>query len=176
MPSSGTHEENGDLVGEGIGLFLGLMVQCPGVGVDEVGLALEKIEPGGRGGVFEVGHEHPRPGVEGVDHHPGVDRPGDLDTAILKVGRDRCDHPVQLPDGSCRVEEVGTEPTVESLLDTGAGIEDLSPPPPERPFQVVEEDDGLGSQQGLLQPFLRGFGHKNGVSFFVGYNSRQVIV
>ena len=45
--------------------------------------------PGRRVRVLEVGHEHLRARVEGVDHHLAVDRAGDLDAAVLQLGRRR---------------------------------------------------------------------------------------
>ena len=58
-------------------------------GVDQVDLALDQVPPGGGARVLEVGHEHPGAGVEGVDHHLPVDRPGDLAAAVGQVGRSR---------------------------------------------------------------------------------------
>ena len=52
----------------------------------------------GRVGVLEVGHEHPGAGVEGVDHHLGVSRPGDLDPPVGQVGRGGRDPPLPVAD------------------------------------------------------------------------------
>src|SRR3712207_7157167 len=39
--------------------------------------------------VLEVGHEDLRAGVEAIDRHLRISRAGDLDSSVVKVGRDR---------------------------------------------------------------------------------------
>ena len=69
--------------------------------VAQVDLAVEVVSPGGRVGVLEIGHEDAGAGVQGVDDHLAVDRPGDLDAAVLQVRGDRRHLPVS-PRGSRR--------------------------------------------------------------------------
>ena len=78
------------------------------------------VVPGGGVGVLEVGHEDPRARVEGVDHHLALDRAGDLDPAVLEVGRRRCHPPLPLAHRAGGGEEVGGEAAVEVVLALNA--------------------------------------------------------
>ncbi len=49
----------------------------------------DDVGPGRRERVLEVGHEDARAGVERVDRHLGLGRPGDLAAAVVQVGRRR---------------------------------------------------------------------------------------
>ena len=76
-------------------------------GVPQIELPVDGILPRGRIGVFEIGHEHVGAGVQRVDDHLPLHRPGDLDAAVLQVGRNRRHRPFALPDvGRCG-QEVG---------------------------------------------------------------------
>ena len=66
--------------------------------VAQIDLALDHVRPGWRVRVLEIGHEHFRAGIERVDHHLAIGRPGDLDPAIAQVGRDRRASPVAFAD------------------------------------------------------------------------------
>ncbi len=103
VPAARADEEHGGVVDEGVVLVGGGVVEGDGAadGVDEVELAVEEVLPGGRGGVFEVGHEDARAGVEGVDDHLAVDGAGDLDAAVLEVGGDGRDGPFGFADLAC---------------------------------------------------------------------------
>ena len=107
VPAAGADEEDGGVFDEGVVLVGGGVVEGDGAadGVDEVELAVEEVLPGGRGGVFEVGHEDAGAGVEGVDDHLAVDGAGDLDAAVLEVGGDGRDGPV----GVSRIWRFGEE-------------------------------------------------------------------
>ncbi len=59
----------------------------PRVGVAQVQLALHQVGPGRRVRVLEVGQVDLRAAVPGVDQHLGVGRAGDLDPAVVDVGR-----------------------------------------------------------------------------------------
>ena len=59
-------------------------------------LAGHHVVPGGGQGILEVGHEDLRPAVEGVDHHLGLHRPGDLHPAVVQVSGSRCDLPIRI--------------------------------------------------------------------------------
>ena len=56
------------------------------------------FSPGRRVRVLEIGHEHFRAGVERVDHHLAIGRPGDLDAAVLQIRRDRRAGPIAFPN------------------------------------------------------------------------------
>src|SRR5215469_16500641 len=90
MPSTRPHEKRCDLLLKLVRLALGTYVVDPAAnGVTKVNVPLDVVVPLRRVRVFEVGHENARPRIERVDDHLAVDRPRDLDPAILNVGWDR---------------------------------------------------------------------------------------
>src|SRR5262249_19982398 len=78
--------------------------------------------------VLEVGHEDPRAGVERVDHHLAVDRPGDLAAAVDEVGRRGRDAPVAVADTARLPQERGILAGVETRLPLAPRLEQLHPP------------------------------------------------
>ena len=86
MPSARADHQDGVVVVELVVLafFIGELDSSVD-GVSEIDLAVDVVGPGGRVGVFKVGHEDVGAGVESVDHHLAVDRPGDLHAAVLEV-------------------------------------------------------------------------------------------
>ena len=112
----------------------------------EVRLALDQLVPGRRGRVLEVGHERARAGVERVDHHLGVGRPGDLDAAVLQVGGDASDRPVRLADVARVLAEVGNLARVEPLLPVEPAVEQLAPPAVESLVQFGNEVERIRGQ------------------------------
>ena len=95
VPAARTDEEHGDLVVQRVALLALLERDRPLDRVREVLLAADDVLPGRRVRVLEVGHVDPSAGVEGVDDHlPIARRAGDLDAAVLEVGRDGRDTPV----------------------------------------------------------------------------------
>ncbi len=135
---------------------------------------MEEIGPGWRGGVLEIGHEHPGPGVEGVDHHLGVDRTGYLHPAVGQVVGDRVDQPIRIPDLAGLDEEVGALPFVDATLTLPAIGEDLFPLSSEFLLQVGEKRDRLGGEDPPLDLRCPDLAHKMAVSLSEGYNSNQV--
>ena len=96
-------------------------VERPADRVGQRGLAADDVRPGRRQGVLEIGHEHARPGVERVDHHLRLGRPGDLDPPVVEVGRRRGDRPGRLADLAGRDREVGPDAGIELDLALLAG-------------------------------------------------------
>ena len=99
VPAARAHEQGGDVVAQ--------LVLAPVVAreldraldrVGEVDLALDDVGPRRRQRVLEVGHEPARARVQRVDDHLAVDRAGDLDAAVLQVGRRGGHAPVALAD------------------------------------------------------------------------------
>ena len=109
-------------------------------------LAVDQVVPGGRVGVFEVGHEDLGAGVERVDDHLAVDGAGDLDAAVEQVGGQRRDGPFGVADVRGFGEEVGLVAGVESFLALVAGVEQLFAAGVEGALQVDDEGDGFGGE------------------------------
>jgi hypothetical protein len=85
VPAARPHEQRRDLSFRRYSLALGRgEADGPGDGVAQVDLALDEVVPGRGHRVLEVRHEDPRAGVQGVDDHLAVDRPGDLDAAVRR--------------------------------------------------------------------------------------------
>ena len=107
MPAARADEQRGDLVVEPILPAVGrLELDRARDRVGEVHVAADHVRPGRRVGVLEVRHEAPGAGVERVDHHLSLRRPGDLDATVLEVGGRRGDAPVAVAHLARFVEEV----------------------------------------------------------------------
>ena len=111
MISPGTDKEDCGLLIEPIVLLGSLKADCSPHGVPQVNLAVNDIGPGGRGGVLQVGHEDPGSGVQGVNDHLPIRRPGDLNPAIHQVGRQWGTPPLTLPNRTCLGEKVQFGPS-----------------------------------------------------------------
>src|SRR5262245_33343334 len=109
-------------------------------------MTLDVVRPGRRVRVLEVGHEHLRARVERVDDHLAIDRPGDLDAAILEVRRNRSDAPVAAAHVRGVGEEVGTLAAVVSLLSRGAAREQLVDPIAEAMREILDKGERLGRE------------------------------
>jgi len=96
VPAARAYEQRRRLLVQRILLLAGIERDRPPERVSQVDLALDAVRPGRRVRVLEVGHEHLRARVERIDHHLPVYRPGDLDAAVLQLGRHRFDLPVAL--------------------------------------------------------------------------------
>jgi hypothetical protein len=142
-------------------------VDLPVQGGAQVELAQDHVVPGGRRGVLEVRHPHLGAGVERVDGHLALRRPGDLHAAVRQVGRRRRHRPRQvIADGLRRGQEI-------ELRGTGgpappAPVEQLDPPGAELAIQRDDEVDGVRGED-LGVPALGrardgdvfGVGHQN---------------
>ncbi len=91
--------------------------------IHQIRLAVDHVVPGRRVGVLEIGHEHARPAIEGVDHHLAVGRAGDFDAPVLDVVRDRRHPPIAVADRFGFGEKIGFPPAIEALLDFAAAVE-----------------------------------------------------
>ena len=94
----------------------GLEFNGPGDGIAQVDLAFDQVVPGRRGRILEIGHEHIRAGIERVDDHLAVDRPGDFHAAIAQRLRDFSDTPIRFADRARLGEEIGQCTGVETRL------------------------------------------------------------
>ncbi|VTR65457.1 hypothetical protein DESC_320054 [Desulfosarcina cetonica] len=95
VPAAWPDDQGGDGVVQAVGLAVRVdeFNRAPH-GVPQVDLTFDEIGPGGAVAVLEIGHVGPGAGVEGIDHHLAVHRPGDFHATVLKVGRYRRHPPV----------------------------------------------------------------------------------
>ena len=128
VPAARPHEQGRRLLVQAVLLLAGVELDRAVERVRQVDLALDAVLPGRRVRVLEVGHEHLRARVERVDHHLPVDRAGDLDAAVLQLGRDRRDAPVALADLLRLGEEVGQLAVAQPLRPLVPRVEQLAAP------------------------------------------------
>jgi hypothetical protein len=144
VPAAGAHEQSGDVVAQ---LVLAPVVarerDRPFDRVGEIDLALDDVRPRRRQRVLEVGHEPARAGVQRVDDHLAVDRPGDLDAAVLQVGRCGGHAPVALADLPGAGQEVERLARGDARAALAARVEELAPARLEALVQPGEEGEGL---------------------------------
>ncbi len=112
----------------------------------QVGLSRHDVGPGRREGVLEVRHEDLRPRVEGVDHHLGLHRPGDLHGPLLQVGGDGRDAPVGLADPRGGGGEGGERAGRDLTLAVPPRAQQLLAPRVECPVQPRHELHRLRGQ------------------------------
>ena len=125
-------------------------VDRPGPPVLEIRLALDHVGEHRRGSVLEVRHEDLRAGVQGVDDHLAIDRAGDLDAAVEKVGRNRRDSPVAISDRLGFGQKMRQLSGVEQFLTLHSAPEQLEPAAVEAAMEVGEETQSLFAQNFLL--------------------------
>src|SRR5438094_189586 len=65
-------------------------------GIAQIDLTLNHVGPRRRIRILEIRHKHFRTGVEGVNHHLAISRPGDLDATVAQVSRDRSTGPIAI--------------------------------------------------------------------------------
>ena len=147
MPAAGAHEQRGRLLVQLVGLALGTCERDRAPhGVAQVDVAIEQVFPGGRRGVLEVGHEHLRARIEGVDDHLAVDGPGDLGPAVEKVGGRGGHFPGALTDRLGRREEIRERARIQLGLARDAAGEQLLAARFKRAEQAGQKGAGLGRQ------------------------------
>ena len=122
--------------------------------ISEVDLAFEVVGPGRGIRILEVGHEDLRAGVQRVDDHLAVDRPGDFHAAIKQIGGDWRDLPVAGADGSCFGKKIGEFAGIEFRLPDSTRGEQFLAATIERALEAGDEGQGL-----IGQDFLEAGGH-----------------
>ena len=125
VPAARARDEHCRLLVQPVGLPLGLELDRAAHRLGEVALSLDDVLPRGRERVLEVGHEHARARVHGVDRHLAVERARDLDTPVEEVRRCRRDAPVALAHTARRGQEVRERARVELGLALATALEQL---------------------------------------------------
>src|SRR6266705_1386956 len=75
--------------------------------ISKIHLTLEGSFPCWRVGVFEICHVNIRPRIESINHHFSIYGACDLHTALAKVGWNRPDLPIGIPNLKSLVEKIG---------------------------------------------------------------------
>ena len=112
--------------------------------VAQVPVPVDHVVPGRGVGVLEVRHEPVGAGIQGVDRHLAIGRPGDLDPALLQVGRGGRHGPVALADLARVGKEVEHLPLGQPRSPAPARLEKFLAPGPEPVLQLGHELERVG--------------------------------
>ncbi len=100
--------------------------------------------------VLEVSHVAPGAGVQSIDHHLAIHRPGDLDAPILQVSGHRIDPPIALAHAPGLREKLRQFAAVDCLLANFPLAQQLQAARIELSLQLDEETQGLGRENIVL--------------------------
>ena len=153
VPAARADDQRRGLLNDIVALAVGLIGEADGLVpvVHHVDLAADHVVPGGRGGVFEIGHVGLRTGIERVDDHLAVvDRAGDFRAAVEQILRDRRNLPVALSDMLRLGQKVRQRPGIELCLTLGAGGEKLAAAHAMLALQRSSEGKRLRRQYALI--------------------------
>src|SRR5947208_3442809 len=123
--------------------------------IPQIDLALNHIRPRRRIRVFEIGHENLCAGIERIDHHLAIGRPGNLDPPIAQIRWNRCAGPVALTDRFCFRQKIECFATIESHLSILPALQTFFPAIAESALQPLAEFSMLrapASSSPLLRP------------------------
>src|SRR5215471_5590321 len=116
-------------------------------GVPQMELTRDHVLPERRVRVLEVGEPHVRTGVERVDRHLPLGRPGDLHPAVDQPGRGRRHPPGQvIPDLAAPGEEVKGPARRDLYLPGLARREQLRPPGAELALERGQQAQRVGGE------------------------------
>ncbi len=156
VPAARADQQRGDLLVQLVLLALG-GAEREGAAhrLLEVLVADDDVAPGGRERVLEVRHEDVRAGVERVDHHLALDRPGDLHEALGQVLGDGGDLPVAVADLLRLGEEAELLSAIELALPLRAAGEELLAPRVQLAVQPLDQRQRLAREDGFRPGDLR---------------------
>jgi len=107
--------------------------------VPQIVLAFDVVIPGRRIRVFEVGHEHIGAGVQRVDDHLAIDRPGNFHAAVAQIPRDGRYFPVACTDCSRLRQKIRKLALIDFPLHGSAPGQQFLPPGFEASRQLQQE-------------------------------------
>src|SRR5450432_913100 len=147
VPAARPHEQYRGLGAQFVRLAFGAdVIDLAPDRVAQVEMTLNVVVPFWGVGVLEIRHEHAGAGVERVDDHLAVDRPGDLDAPVLDVGKNAGARPVALANRTRLRQEIRQFPGIELLLSGGAQRKQLRAARAELALQSYGECDRLRRQ------------------------------
>ncbi len=110
-----------------------------GDGIAQIDLAIDQVRPGRTGRILKIGHEHLGVGIERVDDHLAINRPGDLYATVLQRGRHRRNTPLAFANGASIGAEIRQFASVEALLPRLTSGEQTQPDGIEAPLQLGQQ-------------------------------------
>src|SRR6266852_5833477 len=151
MPATRTHQQRRDsLVEVGALTFGADEFKRAAHRIADVDLSIEGGIAGRSMRVLEVSHVAPGAGVQSIDHHLTVHRPGNLDAPILQVSGHRIDPPIALAHALGLREKLRQFAAVDGLLANLPLPQQLQAARIELSLQLDEETQGLGRENIVL--------------------------
>src|SRR5262249_11299819 len=117
--------------------------------VAQIDLAFNHVVPRGRIGVFEIGHEHLRAGVERVDYHLAIGRSGDLNSAIAQIFRNGRACPVAITDVLCFTQKIQRLTRVKTRLPLVSHAQTVSTATAKFALHFRDKGHGTGGENFL---------------------------
>ena len=114
--------------------------------IAQVELSADHVVPGRRHRVLAIRHEHPCAGIERIDDHLAIGRTGDLDPAVLEIGRRDGDPPVAVADRASFRQEIRQAAAIDLNLPRHAPREQFRYPGPEPAREIGYETQRAARQ------------------------------
>ncbi len=165
VPAARAHEQHRYLVVQAIGLAVRVDV-ADGAGdrIAQIDLGIDDVVPARRHRVFQVRHVHAGAGIEAVDQHLALRRPGDLDAPVLQFGGHRGDGPVAVAHAGGLGQEIGQFACVQPGLALYPALQQGPAQRLELARQFGDKGQRTGSQDGgLLRRDRRSDGYACGI-------------
>ena len=146
MPAARPGHKHGDLLIELVLFSFGIgEINCAANGVAQIDLTFHHVPPGRRVRVFKIRHEDLCAGIQRVDNHLAIGRPGDFDPAVLDVARDRRTLPVAFADLFRLGQEVEPFALIKPSLPFLPALETLLAPRAEVTLQLCDKGERFRS-------------------------------
>ena len=120
VPAARTRKQDARRIVEFVLFAVLLEADGAKIGIAQIDLAFNHVLPRRAIGIFKIGHEGVGAGVQRIDHHLAVSRPGNFHATILDVGRAGRHHPVAFADGFRFGQKIRKFTRVECLLARGS--------------------------------------------------------
>mmetsp|Transcript_34337 Transcript_34337/g.79416 ORF Transcript_34337/g.79416 Transcript_34337/m.79416 type:complete len:267 (+) Transcript_34337:1066-1866(+) len=115
--------------------------------IPQISLSLRQIAPGGRAGIFKIGHVSPCAGIEPVDDHLSIGRTGDLHPTVGEVGGGRGAGPGRVRADVQGFRRIRRETSAVKFESAGGPSEEEGEPTVvEFVAEVADEAEGVGGE------------------------------
>ena len=146
MPAARPGHKHGDLLIELVLFSFGMgEINRAANSVAQIDLTFHHVLPGRRVRVFKIRHEDLCAGIQRVDNHLAIGRPGDFDAAVLDVARDRRTLPVAVADMFRLGQEVEPFALIKPSLPFLPVLETLLAPRAEVTLQLCDKGERFRS-------------------------------
>jgi len=144
MPTARTDQQHRNILLQLVTLsFRAGKTDRPPDRIPQIDLALNHIRPRRRIRVFEIGHENLCAGIERIDHHLAIGRPGNLGPPIAQIRWNRCARPVALANRFCFRQKIEGFAAVERRLSILPALQTFFPAIAESALQLCHESERI---------------------------------